>query len=259
MSSAPRTEVVRGRLGAPRGLAVELLLAFLFFLFYSGVRAVTQGSADRAFDNANVLQGFEDTVGLNWEPNLQGAVLGHHWIVTAANWMYIWGHWPVIATIAVVLFWKRPDVYRFTRTAFFISGAIGVTLFALFPVAPPRLADPALVDTVEQFSGTYRAFQPSSVTNVFAAFPSLHVGWNLLMGIVLFKVAHRMSLRAFGLLMPLLMASAVVLTANHFIIDVVGGALTIAIALAIAGRLCRPRTLAHPTGMMPRVAICGVR
>ena len=64
----------------------------------------------------------------------------------------------------------------------FLSGAIGFLFFALLPVAPPRLADPSLIDTVTLHSEAYRALQPPGLTNQYAAFPSLHFGWNLLVG-----------------------------------------------------------------------------
>ena len=73
----------------------------------------------------------------------------------------------------------------------FISGLIGFAFFAAFPVAPPRLADRGIVDTVTEYSESYRALQPPALTNKYAAFPSLHAGWNLV-GIVLFQATtHR--------------------------------------------------------------------
>jgi PAP2 superfamily len=87
--------------------------------------------------------------------------------VTLANWVHIWGHWPVIAAVAIALYrWNRPG-YALLRNAVFISGAIGFLFFALLPVAPPRLLEVGLVDTVLERSTAYRALQPPELTNQY--------------------------------------------------------------------------------------------
>lgn len=80
---------------------------------------------------------------------------------------------------------KRPAAYSVFRNAFFISGTIGIIIFVLYPVAPPRLADVGVVDTVTMYSSSYRVLQPPAFVNQYAAVPSLHFGWDLLMGIAL--------------------------------------------------------------------------
>ena len=89
----------------------------------------------------------------------------------------------MIITAAIVLYRKRHDRYLLLRNTIFVSGAIGFLFFALLPVAPPRLADSSLMDTVTLHSDAYRALQPPGLTNQYAAFPSLHFGWNLVVGI----------------------------------------------------------------------------
>jgi membrane-associated phospholipid phosphatase len=83
---------------------------------------------------------------------------------------------------------------------------------------------------------------PPSLVNEYAAMPSFHAGWNLLLGIELFRVSQNLLLRAFGLVMPVAMAFAVVATANHFVLDVVGGALVVMTALLLVTWLERRRT-----------------
>ena len=98
------------------------------------------------------------SVHLAWEERLQAAIVGSDFIVTLANWIYIWGHWPVILCTAIVLYLRRPDRYYLLRNALFVSGAIGFLFFAFFPVAPPRLLDIGLVDTVTE---QYHSCDPS--------------------------------------------------------------------------------------------------
>src|SRR6185312_9767346 len=115
-------------------------------------------------------------------------------------------------------------VYFRLRNAMLISGAIGLVIFTLFPLAPPRLAELGLVDTVTRSSDAYRVLQPTMFTNQYAAMPSLHVGWDLLVGLAILAAARGPLLRAFGAVMPVLMVAAVVLTANHYIVDAIAGA-----------------------------------
>lgn len=217
-------------------LAREALLVALAALTYFGVRNVTAGAADEAFANADRIARIEEWLRLDWERGLQDAVLRGDLWVTLANWVYIWGHWPVIATVAVFLYRRHHEDYRLLRNAMFVSGGIGFLFFALLPVAPPRLADPALIDTVTLHSDAYRALQPPGLTNQYAAFPSLHFGWNLLLGIVVFNATTHLFLRAFAIVGPPAMAAAVVLTANHFVLDIVGGIAVVLVGYALARR-----------------------
>jgi hypothetical protein len=243
VSSRPDTASPAAQNGrSPRGthpLAYEAILVTGAILAYFGVRNVTAGSPDAAFENAERIVAFQERVGLDWEDEIQGAVIGHEWLVDAVNWIYIWGHWPVILSAAVALFLFRRDRYVLLRNALFISGAIGFLFFALFPVAPPRYLDLGLVDTVTDRSYAYRALQPPGLTNQYAAFPSLHAGWNLLVGIVLFVAFTRLGIRAVAVLVPIAMAFAVVATANHFVVDIAAGYSVVLVGLAGALALRR--------------------
>lgn len=200
---------------------------------YFGIRNLTAGGAVAAIENARSIERFEAWAGLAWEHGLQSLVIGSKTLVTLANWVYIWGHWPVILGSAVLLFLLRRPRYRLLRDAIIVSGVIGFACFALFPVAPPRLVDPTLVDTVTLHSEAYRTLQPPGLTNQFAAFPSLHAGWNLLVGIALFQAFRSRVVRAFALGMPAAMAAAVVVTANHYVVDVVVGVMVVLAALRL--------------------------
>jgi hypothetical protein len=205
-------------------LVREVVLVVFAYFAYFGVRGMTEGSADRALDNAGRVETFERWLHLDWEPAWQRLIVDHHALVSLANWIYIWGHWPVIIVTAVWLFLRRPRTYYLFRNAFLISGAIGLIIFATFPVAPPRLTDLNVIDTVTEYSRSYRVLQPPRFVNQYAAMPSLHFGWNLLVGIALASIARSWWLKAAALMIPAAMFLAVVLTANHYIIDAVAGA-----------------------------------
>ena len=237
-STGPERAPIRSRpalgLRGPTGLAREVLLIAFAILLYFGVRNATAGSADAAFANARELMRFERALGIDWEDGLQSATVTSDAVVTLANWVYIFAHWPVILGVATWLYIRRPLHYRLLRNAIFASGLIGFLLFALFPVAPPRLLDLGLVDTVTERSDAYRALQPPGLTNQYAAFPSLHAGWNLLVGIVVVMAVASILVRAVAVVLPAAMALAVVVTANHFVIDVAAGVVVVLIGLAVA-------------------------
>ena len=213
----------------------EIALAAVAALTYFGVRNLTVGAAADAMSNASRIERLESYLGVAWERSLQAALLDHDVFATLFNWIYIWGHWPVIIVTAIVLYRKRPDRYLLLRDAMFLSGAIGFLFFALLPVAPPRLVDPSLIDTVTLHSDSYRALQPPGLTNQYAAFPSLHFGWNVLVGVAVFGATRNIWLRTLSIVGPASMGLAVVVTANHYVLDLVGGLALVLFALWVAG------------------------
>ena len=166
-------------------------LVLVAVLLYFGVRGLTHGEVGAAVEHGRQVLDFERRLGLDIEHGAQRLVVPHPRLVALANWIYIWGHWPVITATLLWLHRVRRDRYLLLRNAMFISGAIGLVIFASFAVAPPRLAGVGLVDTVTQHSNSYRVLQPPSLVNKYAAIPSLHVGWNLLVGVVLYRSSRR--------------------------------------------------------------------
>ena len=217
---------------SPRGIGREVAFGLLGALAYFGVRVVTEGDVDDAYRNAEALVDVERALGFFWEVDLQNAIIDYGWLVTFMNWVYMWGHWPFIGVVAIWLLWRHPSTYQLYRSAFLISGLIGLVVFATFPVAPPRLADLAVIDTLSEQSHSYKVLQSPSFVNQYAAMPSLHVGWNLLIGIAVITSARHWPVKAIGVVSPILMVLAVVFTANHYIIDAPAGA-----ALALFGLL----------------------
>jgi hypothetical protein len=234
-----------------RGAAQEILLVLGGVVVYFGVRGFTVTDAQEALDHALDLVALERALGVYFEPSLQALVLGSDSLVDLMNWIYIWGHWPVITVVLLWLFFFHPSGYRRTRNAMLISGGVGLFIFAAFPVAPPRLADLGFIDTVTEHSSAYRVLQPPAFVNQYAAMPSLHVGWDLLMGLAVYTYSRHMLVRLAGLALPVLMVSAVLLTANHYVIDAAGGAMLVLVSMVVARRIEGRRTSRdasdHPT------------
>jgi len=212
----------------------EASVATVAYLSYFLVRGLTESGFERAKDNVELVIRFETWIGLYHEHAAQDLIADHEWLVNLANWVYIWGHWPVIILVGAWLMRSNPAEYRILRNGFLISGAIGLVVFATFPVAPPRLLEVGLVDTVTERSTAYRILQPPAFVNQYAAMPSLHFGWDLLIGIVLVRHAASRVFRIVGFLLPIAMAWAVVATANHFLIDAVAGGALALFGLGVA-------------------------
>lgn len=231
--SPPRLRVFPGW----RAVLVQALLVAGAALCYFAVRGLTRSSVGLAEENARALVAFERRVGLDWEHAAQALIIDHKHLVRVVNAVYMYGHWPVIAVTLGVLFAYRPHHFYLLRNAMFVSGAIGLVIFALVPVAPPRLGVLDMVDTVTQGTHEYRTLQPPGLINRYAALPSLHLGWNLLVGIVLWRASTNRLLRAAAVAGPIAMAYAVVATANHYVVDVVAGGAVALVGLIVASRM----------------------
>jgi membrane-associated phospholipid phosphatase len=205
------------------------LVAFAVFVYFR-VRGLTESSADLAHEHAEHIVAFEKGLGIYVEAELQDLIAPSEAMQTFANWIYIWGHWPAIIVTMVWLVWRHRVIFVRLRDAMLVSGALGMVVFVSYPVAPPRLVGLGLVDTVTEQSDAYRVLQPPAFVNQYAAMPSLHSGWDLLVGMAIFAAASSLALKVVGVAMPVLMAFAVVATANHYIVDVVAG-----VGLALVG------------------------
>ena len=221
----------------------EVLVVLFGALLYFFVRGLMHTQVGLAVANAEALIALEQQLGLFHEPWLQSLIIERDWLVTLFNRIYIFGHWPVIVGTMVWLLWRHTDSFSVYRSALLISGAIGLVFFVLLPMAPPRLVpDQGFIDTVTQHSNAYRVLQPPSFTNQYAAMPSLHVGWNLLMGIAIVRHASTRWGRTFGWTMPVLMYIATIVTANHYLLDGMVGSIVALTGLAIAIMISRRGT-----------------
>lgn len=234
--------------------AFQAAVVTVAWLAYFLVRGFTEGDVAAALQRAEAIADLERRLGIHIEPALNEFLARSDVLVTAGNLVYIWGHWPLILVVALWLFGRHPHEFHLYKRAFLISGAIGLAFFFTLPTAPPRLAHEGLLDSVSEYSQSYRVLQPALLTNQYAAFPSLHVGWNLLIGIALFRNAGARSGRLLGLVSPVAMAFAAVATANHYIVDIVAGAGVALAGLALASEPTRTalgRRVRRATGTAP--------
>ncbi len=237
------TRTTRTRLIWPLGQAGLVILGI--FLYFR-IRGLTNASPETAFEHAAEIVELERELGIYVEQDFQDLVIRSDALASLANWIYIWGHWPVIVATMLWTVWFHRSVFLRLRDAMLVSGFLGMLIFVSWPLAPPRLAELGLVDTVTQESQAYRVLQPPAFVNQYAAMPSLHSGWDLLVGIAIVSAATTVWLRAVGFAMPVLMAVSVVVTANHYILDVVAGVTLVLIGHAVALALEKQRNGGWP-------------
>jgi membrane-associated phospholipid phosphatase len=211
----------------------QLALVVGAVLAYFGVRGLTEGNEHIARANAANVLALQRRIGIAIETTIQEPLTAHRWLLDLANWAYIWLHWPLLIGTLLWFVIAEREAYTRLRNAMFFSGCIGLVIFASFPVAPPRLFSAAYVDTVTLHSVSYRVLQPPALVNAYAAMPSLHVGWNLLVGIMWWQVLRNHRWRYAGVLMPVVMGWATVATGNHWILDAVGGSVVAVVGLTL--------------------------
>jgi hypothetical protein len=235
----------RGRLrGRWAPFAWEVGVIVTAYWVYFLVRGLTQGERRLAIANGEEVVDFERQLGLFWEKGIQDLVIHSDWAIAVANWVYILGFWPIIVSTGAWLLVRNPARYRRFRNAFFISGGIGVVIFALYPVAPPRMLDLGLVDTVFRESGAaYEVLQPKDLTNQYAAIPSFHFGWLVLVGIAIHQETKAWQVRYLGFIAAAAMLVTILVTANHYIVDPIVGVLVSLVGLGLA--TYPPREIYH--------------
>ena len=227
-----------------REAVLVLVVTFAYFL----TRGLIRGRADAAFAHAAALLRAEHALHLAPERRVQALILPHRWLVHATNGVYEYGHLPVLVAVAVWLYGKRPAAYPTYRLAFLLTALLGLSIYVLYPVAPPRFL-PGFVDTMQRYSFNVDGSAFGPFYNPYAAMPSLHVAWALLIGIALVRCAASRCGKGFGLLLPPAMILAVIGTGNHYLLDVIAGILTTLIAVVLAtcvARHTRPRASPLP-------------
>jgi hypothetical protein len=184
------------------------------------VRGVTVGSSHDALANAGTLIEIERTLGLFHEAQVQAVLRGLH---APFSVYYMLGFAPLIVGLLFWLALRQPDRYRELRTLLLLSVGTALVIHAAYPVAPPRLMpELGITDTVG-LSAREASFAGVRF-NPYAAMPSMHVGWSLLVAVAGFRAARLLVVRVLFAGQPALMTIAVTATGNHFFLDSVAGA-----------------------------------
>ncbi|MEV6328397.1 phosphatase PAP2 family protein [Streptomyces sp. NPDC051909] len=227
----------------PRRWAESILIAAVYAAYSCG-RLLARGDADTAVGHGLAILRIEETLALDLERPLNRLFTTVPALGVPADFAYASLHYLVTPAVLIWLYRRRPAAYLAARTWLMLATLIGLVGFTLLPTCPPRLLDPGhgFVDTMARFSayGWWggEASAPrglGSFTNQYAAMPSLHVGWALWCGVMLWRYGRTPLPRVLGAAYPLLTVLVVMGTANHYFLDAVAGA-----AVMGAGLLLTP-------------------
>lgn len=226
----------------------ELPLIVLVYFAYSAGRLLARGDVSTAVDHGIGILRVEKFLRLNAENPLNRLFTAHSWIGVPADFWYASLHYLVTPLILVWLFRSRAVHYRAARTWLMVSTLIGLVGFTLMPTCPPRLlsAGHGFVDTMAQYSdfGWWggEASAPrglGGMTNQYAAMPSLHVGWALWCGVILWRHGRSPLARTAAVAYPLITTIVVMGTANHYFLDAVAGAAVMGLGLLLVRPVLR--------------------
>jgi hypothetical protein len=196
---------------------------------YRIVRGFVDGQATLAFDNARTLVDAERAMGLFFEPAVQAWTKGQDWLIWAANWMYVNSHFVVTTTFLIWLYIARNHAYYFVRNMFMVAMGLALVGYLAYPTAPPRfLPEWGFTDTVASFVGEGAANSANVLYNPYAAVPSMHVAFALMIAIPAAKLVKTPALKVAWGIYPLVVSFVVVATANHFWLDAAFGAIVAA-------------------------------
>lgn len=216
------------------GLVREIALIAGLFLVYRAARLLITGHDRLALDNAWWVWSIERSLGLPDEELLQDWVLQWPDLLVAANWYYVAVHFPITAAFLAWGWWRRPPgEYRWARRLITILTALALVVHTAMPLAPPRmLRSLGFLDTMAVFGPSAYDGSAANLANQFAAMPSLHVGWALLIAVVVVRTT-RTPWRWVSLVHPAITVAVVVATANHYWVDAIAAALLLGLAIAI--------------------------
>jgi hypothetical protein len=241
-SDTSDTSDTSGQLSARRGLRwwKEVGLVLAFYVVYSIVRN-TQGSAvvseGHALRNALRIVRWEKVVGIYREEALQQHFLGWNGFIEFWNLFYGTFHFFVTIFALVLLFRRFPVRYRRWRNTLAATTALALIGFAAYPLMPPRLlpASYGFVDTLRTYGSlwSFDSGAMSKLSNQYAAMPSLHFAWAVWCTLVLVPALRSRWAKAAAVIYPAFTLFAIVVTANHFVLDAVGGLVALGLGSAV--------------------------
>jgi hypothetical protein len=210
-------------------------LLSLYWL-YSTIRwFIARNSPYEAFQNAIKIIELENRLGIFHELTIQRWLIDHAIeVVRIANEFYTIGYIPILILSSVLLYRFEPERFSTFKLTFLLGLGFALICFSVFPLAPPRLLSWfGFVDTQQVYgSNLYNRKTVLSFYNPYAAMPSLHFGWALLVGMMAYGFEHR-AFRFLGVLYPVCMAFVVVTTGHHFFLDIVAGGIVVGLAYTL--------------------------
>jgi len=248
-SPRPTSSFARAIALSPAARA-QLGVFLLAYLLYSVARFVTIGDLGVAQANADWIMDLERHLDVGVEATVQQALTGT-WVLWLLNHLYLAAQLVVLPGSLIFLYRRSRPLYERLRNTILATWVLSIPIYAAFPVAPPRLADSGLVDTITAQTGlSLDSSLTTSFYNELAAVPSLHVGFAVVVGIVVAAAVRHPALKVLAWLWGPAIGLAVVATGNHYVFDIAAGVLAAALGYALGAAVARakprPRDVAAP-------------
>jgi membrane-associated phospholipid phosphatase len=226
----------------PRGwrdLVRQLSMFAAAYIGYQIVRGLVGSAGYKPFGDATKIINLERTLHVFIEPSVQAWAQNRHVIMDIADWTYLNGHFTLTVLVLIYIYLRKNDSFYFIRNMFMIAMTLALVGYIVYPTAPPRLLPEwGFTDEIRQFTGlTVEKGAGSAFLNFYAAVPSMHVCFALMIGIPMARFTDRRPLKLLWCLYPLVITFVVIATGNHYLTDVVLGAVTAGIAALLSKHL----------------------
>jgi PAP2 superfamily len=236
------------------GLSLQIGMTLMLERIYEFSRGhvIVSQLTDVAYSNGYKLLDFEMGHGFFVESRIQHLFLGDNLLMHGVDAFYAFAHLFVTLGFLIWLYVRRNEAFGFVRNVIYVATGIALVVYMTFPTAPPRyftqffVVDPSTSLGLTPAGGA----QLTSYTyNPFAAMPSLHLVYALIVGAGLFFVGRHLWLRAIGAIYPFVMLAVVLISANHWILDAVGAVVTVALATLMV--MASRRTVSMVRSLVP--------
>lgn len=217
----------------------EVVYILAFYAIYTAVRN-TQGSASvsevHARHNAHKLIDLEQVFHVFQEHRIQHWFLGDRFFLQFWDVFYGTAHFVVTALALIVMYRTMKGRYPLWRNTLACTTALALIGFATFPLMPPRLLhEYGFVDTLQRYGGlwSFDSGAMQKISNQYAAMPSLHFAWSSWSALVLLPAIRRTWVKVLVIAYPFITLFAIVVTANHYVFDALGGAVVLTVGFVL--------------------------
>jgi hypothetical protein len=219
---------------APQAWWIEILTVLVGYGLYEIVQGAAPAHRSAAFANAHQLIRFETWLHIDAEPSLSHFVNAHTWLAYASGYYYDSLHYLITPSVLLFIWFRRHNAYARWRSAIIASSTASLVVFWLWALAPPRMAQHGIIDTLvtRHIYGTVESKGASTLVNNFAAMPSLHVGWALWCAAAIVSTTT-WRFRYLAWLYPVLTTFVVLGTGNHYLLDAAGGLLVLGVGIGL--------------------------
>jgi membrane-associated phospholipid phosphatase len=220
-------------------LVRQLLLFAGAYYLYRIVRGQVDGRAAAAFENARRLIDFERSTHTFVEPSIQAWATGSEWIIDIASYMYVNSHYMITTTALAFLYLAHNRSFYFVRNMFMVAMFLALVGYVVYPTAPPRfMPEWGFEDSVAKFTGLPSdSATVNALYNPFAAVPSMHVAFALMIGWPLARLVRWRVLKVFWIVYPFMVTFVVISTGNHFWTDAALGAMVAGVSACVSHAL----------------------